>query len=59
VILIADADKIKEYLTKKTGRSTFPNVFIDGKSIGGGTELASMDSEGSLSKLLHKAGLIH
>ncbi|KAI8051596.1 thioredoxin-like protein [Syncephalis plumigaleata] len=58
VDLRPDADGIKEYLIKKTGQDTFPNIFIDGKSVGGSDKLASMEADGSLSTQLHKAGLI-
>ncbi|RKP24426.1 thioredoxin-like protein, partial [Syncephalis pseudoplumigaleata] len=57
VDLRPDADRIKAYLTKKTGQSTFPNIFIDGKSVGGSSDLAAMDADKRLSKLFHKMGI--
>ncbi|GES98294.1 thioredoxin-like protein [Rhizophagus clarus] len=53
-----DADEFKQALIKTTYRSTFPNVFIDGKSIGGSDELAIMHSNGRLSEILVDAGVL-
>lgn len=35
-------------LATMTGRSTVPNVLVKGKSIGGGSEVAELDSSGTL-----------
>ncbi|RGB36851.1 thioredoxin-like protein [Rhizophagus diaphanus] len=53
-----DADEFKKALIKSTYRSTFPNIFIDGKSIGGSDELATMHSNGRLSEILVDAGVL-
>lgn len=53
----ADADQIKALLTRLTSHSTFPNVFIDGKSIGGSDNLAKLHSGGELVSLLTDAGV--
>lgn len=55
---IDDADEFKQALIKSTYRSTFPNIFIDGKSIGGSDELATMHSNGRLSEILVDAGVL-
>lgn len=39
-------------LAKKTGMITFPQILIDGKSIGGFAELLAADRAGRLSELL-------
>jgi len=52
-----DGDFIKAVLTRLTGRSTFPNVILRGKSIGGSDELAAMHEDGRLRQLFEKAGL--
>jgi glutaredoxin-related protein len=49
---------VKQALTLMTGRSTFPNVFINGESIGGGDEVAAMEQSGQLVDLLTKAGVL-
>ena len=42
-----DADKLAEMLVRSQRRSV-PQIFIDGKSIGGFTELSMMDAIGEL-----------
>ena len=44
-------------LTRLTGRNTFPNVFLRGKSIGGSDDIAAMHEDGRLRQLFEKAGL--
>lgn len=46
---------IQTYLTSLTGRRTVPNVFISGKSIGGGDEVASLARRNLLPQLLARA----
>ena len=49
---------IQEALLELTGRSTVPNVFIKGKNIGGGTEMAELHQSGKLKTLLQEHGII-
>jgi len=44
-------------LTRLTGRSTFPNVILRGKSIGGADDIIAMHSDGHLRQVFEKAGL--
>ncbi len=46
---------IQNYLARKTGRRTVPNVFVAGKSIGGGDETAKLHSRGKLADMLRNA----
>jgi glutaredoxin 3 len=46
-----DADK-RQWLVNATGQRTVPQIFIDGRSIGGYTELAALERAGELSALL-------
>ena len=39
-------------LTRANGRSTVPQVFIDGRHIGGSDDLAALDRAGGLDPLL-------
>lgn len=39
---------IQAHLAKLTGRKTVPNVMINGKSIGGGDDVAALDESGGL-----------
>ncbi|KAA1475170.1 thioredoxin-like protein [Dentipellis sp. KUC8613] len=52
-----DGDLIKAILTRLTGRSTFPNAVLLGKSIGGSDQLSELHREGKLKALLEEAGL--
>lgn len=39
-----------------TGRKTVPNVMINGKSIGGGDDIAALDSGGTLVETVREMG---
>jgi glutaredoxin 3 len=41
-----------EMLARSNGRTTVPQVFIDGRHIGGSDDLAALDSAGGLDPLL-------
>jgi glutaredoxin 3 len=47
-------DKELTQLRERTGQRTVPQIFIDGKLIGGFTDLAALDSRGELDRLLGK-----
>ena len=42
----------RRWLAEVTGRSTVPQIFIDGRSIGGYDELRALDRRGELEALL-------
>ena len=42
-------------MQQKSGRSTVPQIWIDGRHIGGSDELHDLDGSGQLDKLLAKA----
>ncbi len=44
--------KREEMLSRAPGRTTVPQVFIDGKHIGGSDDLAALDRSGGLDPLL-------
>jgi len=46
-----DADK-RRWLAQVTGRSTVPQIFIDGRAIGGFTDMRDLDDAGQLEPLL-------
>jgi thioredoxin reductase (NADPH) len=50
-----DGAAIQATLQKMTGRRTVPNVFVGGKSIGGGDETSQLRASGQLRKLLDAA----
>ncbi len=39
-------------MNKRSGRNTFPQIFIDGKHVGGSDDLAALERSGELDKLL-------
>jgi glutaredoxin 3 len=47
-----DPAKKQEMIQRSNGRMTFPQVFIDGKHIGGSDDLAALDRKGGLDPLL-------
>lgn len=49
-----DADKRAEMLKLSNGRRTVPQIFIDGKHIGGFDDLKKLQESGQLDKLLGK-----
>ncbi|KAH9959742.1 glutaredoxin, partial [Lactifluus volemus] len=53
-----DGNFIKTVLTRLTGRSTFPNAILRGKSIGGSDEIAMMHKDHRLRQLFEDAGLM-
>ena len=48
----AEDPKIRRWLREVTGRSTVPQVFIDGRSVGGFTDIRALDERGELDRLL-------
>ncbi|KAF8871874.1 thioredoxin-like protein [Gymnopilus junonius] len=53
-----DGNVIKHLLTRLTKHSTFPNVILRGKSIGGSDRLQELHAQKSLRKLLEDAGAL-
>jgi glutaredoxin 3 len=49
---VADDDALRTGLVTRTGRRTVPQIFIDGRSIGGFEELAALDARGELAALV-------
>ncbi|KAH3687002.1 hypothetical protein WICPIJ_002027 [Wickerhamomyces pijperi] len=49
---VDDGEEIQDALYEITGQRTVPNVFIDGKHIGGNSDLQALKSSGELQTLL-------
>lgn len=45
----------RKWLADTTGRSTVPQIFIDGKPVGGYDDLRALDRSGALDRLLGTA----
>ncbi|KAJ2780820.1 hypothetical protein H4R18_003236 [Coemansia javaensis] len=56
--LEADPAAVKAALAAISGQSTFPNVFVDGLSVGGSDDLARMHASGELAALFLERRLI-
>lgn len=52
--LLRQPDRRAEMINRANGRSTVPQIFIDGKHIGGFDDLATLDRAGKLDALLAK-----
>jgi glutaredoxin 3 len=42
----------RQWLVEATGRSTVPQIFIDGRPVGGFDDLSALDRRGELDRLL-------
>ena len=47
-----DPNKMEEMIKKANGMRTVPQIFIDGKHIGGSDRLQALEGEGKLNSLL-------
>ena len=47
-----DPDKRKEMLARSNGQSTYPQIFVGERHVGGCDDLMALDSRGELDKLL-------
>ena len=54
----SNTQEIQSTLQSMTGRRTVPNIFVGGKSIGGGDETLSFQQSGELSTMLVEAGAL-
>jgi glutaredoxin 3 len=48
----ADQQKFEEMLVKSNGRKTIPQIFINGRHVGGCDDLYALNAEGKLDPLL-------
>ena len=55
----AEDNSTRAWLRKVTGRSTVPQIFIDGKSVGGYTDIRALDERGELDELLAGGASAH
>lgn len=52
VDLLAQPDKRAEMVQRASGRTSVPQIFIDGKHIGGCDDLHALEARGDLDRLL-------
>ena len=53
--VMSDPERRREMTERSGGRRTVPQIFIDGQSIGGFTDLYALERSGALDKLLDPA----
>jgi glutaredoxin 3 len=53
---VSEDDELRADVIKRTGRRTVPQIFIDGRSIGGFEELLALDVAGELTPLAGAGG---
>ncbi len=49
---ISDNDELQDFVREQSGQRTVPQIFINDKSIGGCDDMYSLNSKGTLDKLL-------
>jgi len=54
---LEDGDLLKVILTRLTKHSTFPNIILRARSIGGADDLQALHDEGKLKELFESNGL--
>jgi len=52
VIDVSDDDEMSNWLVKATGSKTVPQVFVDGRLVGGLAVIRALDSSGDLDRLV-------
>ena len=52
IVASNDPEKKAEMVQKSGGKATFPQIFIDGKHIGGSDDMSALDRRGGLDPLL-------
>lgn len=52
VIDVTSNDEMRGWLVEQTGQRTVPQVFINGRSVGGFSDVAALDQRGELDPLL-------
>jgi glutaredoxin 3 len=52
IVASSDPEKKAEMIQKSGGKATFPQIFIDGKHIGGSDDMSALDRRGQLDALL-------
>lgn len=49
---VGNDDQLRDQVVRESGRRTVPQIFIDGRPIGGFDELRALDDQGELDVLL-------
>lgn len=52
---VEERQDLRDWLVERSGQRTVPQVFVNGRSLGGFTDIAALDRKGELDKLLATA----
>ena len=53
--LTEDAEELEKEMRERAGRTSVPQIFVDGQHLGGYDDIAALDAEGKLDPLLFAA----
>ena len=53
--LTENADDLEQEMRQRAGRTSVPQIFVDGKHLGGYDDIAALDAEGRLDPLLFRS----
>ena len=53
---VSEDDELRAEVIRRSGRRTVPQIFIDGRAIGGYEELLALDAAGELAGLVETPG---
>lgn len=51
-VRVDDRADLRKFIAEKSGQRTVPQIFINGKAIGGYSDMAALDNRGALDPLL-------
>lgn len=46
------SQELRQEMVERSGRATFPQIFIDGRHVGGSDDLHALDRDGRLDRML-------
>ena len=52
--LTENADELEQEMRQRTGRTSVPQIFVDGRHLGGYDDIAALDAKGQLDPLLFR-----
>ena len=52
---VEERPDLRDWITKKSGQRTVPQIFVNGRALGGFTDIAALDQRGQLDPLLSRA----
>ena len=53
---VTDDEELRAWLARATGRKTVPQIFVDGRPVGGFDDIKALDRSGELDRLVRSTG---